>query len=148
MQSVGDRNHSKRPRKIYRDLNLQIVFGITLMAVLGVSSISPAFPTIEKEFRVPAQDIGLLITIFTVPGVLLTPVLGVLGDRVGRRKVLVPSLMLFGVAGAACSLVRDFNSLLVLRFFQGVGAASLGSLNVTIIGEQTVKMVEVVVMPA
>ncbi len=77
-----------------------------------------------------------------MPGVLLTPVLGVLGDRVWRRKVLVPSLMLFGVAGAACSLVRDFNSLLVLRLFQGAGVAPLG------FGEQTVKMVEVVVLPA
>jgi MFS family permease len=135
MPSIGESNHTKQYRKIYLDGNLQIVFGVTLMAVLGVSSISPAFPTIERELGVPTQDIGLLITIFTVPGVLLTPLLGVLGDRVGRRKVLVPSLMLFGVAGTACALVRDFDSLLVFRFIQGVGGASLGALNVTIIGD-------------
>jgi MFS transporter, ACDE family, multidrug resistance protein len=135
MQSMGGGNKNKRPTKIYRDHNLQIVFSITLMAVLGVSSISPAFPAIERELGVSTQDIGLLITFFTVPGVLLTPLLGVLGDRVGRRKVLVPSLMLFGVAGTACAFVRDFDSLLALRFIQGVGAASLGALNVTIIGD-------------
>jgi MFS family permease len=47
----------------------------------------------------------------------------------------VPSIFLFGIAGGACALARDFNLLLILRFFQGVGAASLGSLNVTIIGD-------------
>ena len=35
------------PKKsLYRDRNLQIIFGVTLMAVLGVSSIIPAFPSI------------------------------------------------------------------------------------------------------
>jgi MFS family permease len=43
--------------------------------------------------------------------------------------------MLFGIAGGACGFVRDFNLLLALRFLQGMGAASLASLNVTIIGD-------------
>jgi MFS family permease len=77
----------------------------------------------------------LLIVVFTLPGVLFTPALGVLADRFGRKKILVPSLLLFGVAGCACSLARDFNLLLTLRFLQGIGAASLGSLNVTVIGD-------------
>jgi len=47
----------------------------------------------------------------------------------------VPSLLLFGIAGGVCTLARDFNLLLTLRFLQGIGAASLGSLNVTIIGD-------------
>ncbi len=47
----------------------------------------------------------------------------------------MPSLFLFGIAGFACSLVRDFESLLALRFLQGMGAASLGALNLTLIGD-------------
>jgi MFS family permease len=73
--------------------------------------------------------------VFTFPGVLLTPILGVLADRWGRKRILVPSLMLFGLAGGACALARDLNVLLILRFFQGIGGASLGSINVTIIGD-------------
>ncbi|MCP8304984.1 MAG: MFS transporter [archaeon] len=134
-KSTGEGKQSKTQKKIYQDTNLQIIFGVTLMAVLGVASISPAFPKMVQELSISSQDIGLLITVFTLPGVLLTFVLGVLADQFGRKKILIPSLMLFGIAGGACSLVRDFNLLLILRFFQGIGAASLGSLNVTIIGD-------------
>ncbi len=125
----------KKQRPIYLDANLQVIFGVTLMAVLGVSSITPAFPVIIKDLNISTQSIGLLITVFTLPGIFLTPVMGALADRFGRKRILIPSMMLFGVAGGACALAHDFSLLLVLRFFQGVGAASLGSLNVTIIGD-------------
>ena len=122
-------------RSLYRDPNLQIIFFVTLMAVLGVSSITPAFPKIVRELNVSSQAIGLLITVFTFPGVLLTPVMGILADRFGRKKILVPSLLLFGLAGGACAFTQNFNVLLIFRFFQGVGAASLGSINTAIIGD-------------
>lgn len=126
---------SRSPHPVYRDTNLQIVFGVTLMAVLGVSSITPAFPKIVKELGISPQAVGSLITVFTLPGVLLTAVLGILADQFGRRKILVPALMIFALAGGACAFARDFNLLLALRFFQGVGAAGLGAMNVTIIGD-------------
>lgn len=122
-------------RKLYRDRNLLIIFGVTLMAVLAVSSIAPAFPKIVKELEISPQQVGLLITAFTFPGVVLTPFLGIMADRFGRKRVLVPSLFLFGIAGTACALTRDFDVLIVFRVFQGIGGAALGSLNVTIIGD-------------
>lgn len=122
-------------KKVYLDRNLQIVFCITLMAVLGVSSITPAFPKIVEALEISPQDVGLLITAFTLPGVTLVPIMGVLADRLGRKNILVPSLMLFGIAGGSCFLVKDFGLLLLLRFLQGIGGASLGSLNVTVIGD-------------
>jgi len=120
---------------LWRDRNLHIVFGVTLMAVLGVSSIAPALPRIAQTFEVSPQRTGLLITVFTVPGVLLTPLAGVLADRVGRRRVIVPSLWLFAVAGALCAAAGSFSQLLLLRFLQGVGAASLGALNLALLGD-------------
>jgi MFS family permease len=105
------------------------------MAIMGVASVTPVFPSIADEFGISPQATGLLITVFTVPGVVLTPVLGVVADRLGRRTTLLPSLFLFGLAGAACGLARDFQLLLILRFVQGIGAAALGALNVTIIGD-------------
>jgi ACDE family multidrug resistance protein len=120
---------------LYRDPNLLIVFGVTLMAVLGVSSITPAFPRIGRALGLPSQAVGNLITAFTLPGVLLTPILGILADRWSRKRILVPSLMVFGLAGSACSLARDFELLLVLRFVQGIGAASLSVLYTTLIGD-------------
>ena len=125
----------KTDKNIFFDTNLLIVFGVTLISVMGVSSIAPAFPKIIREIDVSSFGIGLLITVFTLPGVLLSPVMGLLADRFGRKKILVPSLFLFGIAGGACFFVRDFYLLLVFRFFQGVGAASLGSMNVTLVGD-------------
>lgn len=135
MSSKDDTLGGSRSRPVYRDTNLQIVFGVTLMAVLGVTSITPAFPTIVEEFGITPQEVGWLITVFTLPGVLLTAVLGLLADQFGRRRILVPALLLFAVAGTACAFARDFGVLLGLRFLQGMGAAGIGAINVTIIGD-------------
>lgn len=123
------------PRPLYLDPDLQVIFSVTLMAVLGVSSVTPAFPKIGRAFDLSSQAVGNLITAFTMPGVLLTPILGILADRYSRKKTLVPSLMIFGIAGSACTLARDFALLLVLRFVQGIGAAALSVLYITLIGD-------------
>jgi len=121
--------------KPHRDPNLRIVIFVTLMAVLGISSIAPALPTIARALDISPTRIGWLITAFTLPGIFLTPVLGVFADRCGRKRILVPSLLLFGLAGSACGLTSDFQWLCFFRFFQGIGAAALGMLNVTLIGD-------------
>jgi len=130
-----DKEEKKYKRKIYLDTNLQIIFGITLTYIMGVASITPAFPSIVKDLKISAKDVGLLISVFSFPGILLTPFLGVVADRWGRKKIFIPFLMLFGIAGGLCFFVRDFKLLLILRLIQGIGAAPLGSLTVTIIGD-------------
>jgi len=105
------------------------------MAVLGVASILPAFPTIIEELNISKTDVGMLISAFTFPAVILSPFIGILADKFGRRRVLVPSLFLFGLAGGACALTGEFNTLIILRVLQGMGGAALASLNVTILGD-------------
>lgn len=105
------------------------------MAVLGVSTITPVLPEVATVFERTPQAVALLIVVFTLPGVVFTPILGVVGDRLGRKKVLVPSLFLFALAGTICGFARDFETLLVLRFLQGVGAGALGAINVTLLGD-------------
>jgi len=131
----GKKEKRKGKRKIYLDTNLQIIFGITLAYIMGVSSITPAFPKIVKELNISARDVGLLITVFSFPGILLTPFFGIVADRWGRKRIIIPFLMLFGIAGGLCFFVRDFKLLLILRLIQGIGAAPLGSLTVAIIGD-------------
>ncbi|MFX0097599.1 MAG: MFS transporter [Candidatus Hodarchaeota archaeon] len=135
MKSTAEENQTKGQRKPYLDRNLQIIFGVTLMAILGVASIAPVLPEIRDAFGISDQMVVLLVTFFTLPGVILTPVLGILADRYGRKKILVPSLILFGISGGACAFASDFGILLILRFFQGFGAASLGVLNITVIAD-------------
>jgi len=122
-------------RKLYLDPNLHIAFAVTLMVVMGVTSIAPAFPDMAKALGIPYNSVAMLVTIFTLPGIILTPLLGILSDHVGRKKILAPSLLVFGIAGGACFFIRDFQLLLVFRFIQGVGASALGAINVTIIGD-------------
>ncbi|WP_207264993.1 MFS transporter [Desulfovibrio sp. Huiquan2017] len=122
-------------RRLYLDRNLQYVFGVTLMAVLGVSSIIPALPDIMKGLNLSAVQIGLVISAFTLPGVLFSPLVGIMADRVGRKVVLVPSLFIFSGFGFACFFAHTMQQLLILRFLQGVGAAPLGVLYSTMIGD-------------
>lgn len=123
------------PKPLLSDVNLYIIFGITLTAVMGVSSIAPAFPSIADSLDVSTERIGLLITFFTIPGIIITPILGLLADRFGRKIVLVPSLFLFGFAGTACAYATSFDQMLLFRALQGMGSASLGALNLTLIGD-------------
>ncbi len=115
--------------------NITVIFLITLIGVMGVASITPAFPSIIKHFGITPTQVTLLITVFTLPGIFLAPVIGILADRIGRKNILIPSLFLFGIAGLGCFFTKDWHILLVLRFFQGIGGASLGMLNITLIGD-------------
>jgi len=128
-----DKHRAKQ--NLFQDPNLLIVFAVSLIAILGVASVTPTFPSLRAALNVPVERIGLLITVFTLPTLILGPIIGVFADRIGRKKILVPALILFGIAGFSCAFVRDFNLLLCLRFLQGVGAAPLLSLSVTLIGD-------------
>ncbi len=125
----------KPEKSLIRDTNLQLIFLVTLFAVMGVASLAPAFPKIIEFFQITKKQVGLLITVFTLPGVFLAPFMGILADRLGRKNILIPSMLLFSLAGFLCMFTKTYETLLLLRFFQGVGASSLGSLNVTLIGD-------------
>lgn len=115
--------------------NSIIIFSITLIAVMGIASITPAFPGIIEYFNISTQQIGFLIAAFTLPGIFLTPLTGIIADRYGRKKVLVPSLFIFGLAGFCCSFIQDFNLLSVFMFIEGIGASGLSGINITLIGD-------------
>jgi MFS family permease len=118
-----------------KDKRLHIIFSITLIAVMGVASLTPALPKMAEALQLSKTQAALLISAFTFPGIFLAPIAGVLADRWGRKKVLIPSLFIFAVAGFSIFYVHDFFLILVLRVIQGIGAAPLGSLNTTLVGD-------------
>jgi MFS transporter, ACDE family, multidrug resistance protein len=97
--------------------------------------VTPAIPDIRDAFGVGTAATGLLLAFATAPGILLAPVIGLLADRYGRREVVVPCLVLFGIAGGVSAAAPSFHALLALRLLQGVGSAGLINLAVTIIGD-------------
>ena len=120
---------------VLRNPQLYIIFSITFMAVMGVASITPALPLMAEHFGVTPTAMSMAVTMFTLPGIGLTPVAGILADRYGRKAVLVPALLLFGVAGVLCGFATSFEMLLVFRFLQGMGASPLGALYTSLIGD-------------
>lgn len=126
---------SQGPGPVFLRKELQIIFSITLIAVMGVTSITPLLPVIRGMFGLTPGQVGLVITSFTLPGVFLSPVLGVLADRFGRKNIIIPSLLVFTVAGAACAVTHSFGWLVFFRFVQGAGSAAIGVLNITLIGD-------------
>lgn len=116
------------------DRNLVRIFGITLIGIIGVSILSPAFPEIKTGLGISDFEVAMLVTAFTLPGVFLAPIMGILADRIGRKKVVVPCLFLFGISGSACAFA-DYKLMLILRFLQGIGGSALTSLAVTLIGD-------------
>ncbi|MFI3271417.1 MAG: MFS transporter [Pseudomonadota bacterium] len=122
--------------KIHIDATLLRIFGITMMVVMGVSTIMPILPLLSRTFNLEPSAIGAVLMVYTLPGIFLAPVSGVLADRLGRKKVLVPALILFALTGAACAFTNTLPQLLFFRFLQGMCVAPLTILYTTIIGDQ------------
>ncbi len=114
---------------------LALVLCVALIGVMGVSITLPILPKLGNVFQLDASGVALLITCFTLPSALMTPVAGVLADRFGRKAVLLPGLVLFACGGAGCALSHSFGSLLTWRAVQGLGAAPLGILYGTLVGD-------------
>lgn len=121
--------------KVYRNRNFQIVCSAGLMAMMTVSMIVPAFPKMAESLGVTEESIGLLITVYTLPSFFLTPLAGVMADRLGRKRLFVPSLFLFGIFGLSCAFAPNFKTLLILRALQGIAGSPMGSVTGAIIGD-------------
>lgn len=120
----------------HRDPDLWLLFAVTVVAVGNVSSVAPAFPQVVDVFGISRAQVGWIVTVYSLPGIVSAPLSGVLADRLGRKRVLVPILFVFSLAGSACALARSFPVLLSLRAVQGLAAAPLVGLAVTIIGDR------------
>ncbi|MFC4988275.1 MFS transporter [Saliphagus infecundisoli] len=114
---------------------LYVILASSLVGVMGVSMVSPVLPDLRAAFGVSDAQVGLVITAYTLPGIVLTPFIGLVADRLGRRRVIVPLLFVFGTAGAGVAFVESFRAVLGLRFLQGIGASALVTLAVTMIGD-------------
>lgn len=121
------------------------IFSLTVMVGVGTSTMPPALAAVQRIFGIGPDASGVLLSVFTLPGLVLTPLLGYVADRLGRRAVVVLSLVVFAVGGLAALAAQTFEHLVVVRLVQGIGAASLGALNVALIsdffeGQQRVRL--------
>jgi MFS transporter, ACDE family, multidrug resistance protein len=132
---MNKKSKPKNENNIFQDRNFYIINLLTVVAILGGTIHNPSLPTIERFFQVTEEQASWVSTLFQVPGAFITPIFGILADIFGRKQILIPSLLVFGIGGAFSSFASSFNSLLQWRLFQGIGTASLESLQMTIIGD-------------
>ncbi len=105
------------------------------MGTLGFSITSPLLPDLAEALSVDAGEIGLLQAAVSVPGVLLSLLIGYFADKVGRRRVVLVSLLLFSLAGAAGFFARTFTLLVVARLVQGIGTSGILGLSIVLVGD-------------
>jgi ACDE family multidrug resistance protein len=113
-----------------------LVVAIAMLGPLDTPPLGPALPAIAEQFSLSPARAGLVITAYAAPGMVFAPIIGSLADRYGRRRVLVPCLFGYGLAGLAVGSVASFPAVLSLRAVQGVvGGSILTSLAYAVVGD-------------
>lgn len=105
--------------------SLPLIATITVTGILANTIVYPAIPDILADFGRDDGAAGILVASAAIPGIAVAPLIGLLADRFGRRRVLVPCLVVFGLCGLLAAFAPTFGWLLVARFGQGFGSAGL-----------------------
>ncbi|WP_247009576.1 MFS transporter [Halorientalis litorea] len=117
------------------DRNFRLLLLANIPPVVGTALLSPVLDSLIEPFGTTAANVGLMISLFTAPGIVIVPVAGVLADRYGRKPILVTALLLFGLTGTAIAFTTDFRVALGLRLLQGIGFAGIVPTLITSIGD-------------
>ena len=89
------------------------------------SLVAPALSTIGHDLKVSTADVSWILTAYLLSASVLTPILGRLGDMVGKRKILIVVLSLLLVGAIVAALAPNLGVLIVARIIQGSAGAIL-----------------------
>ncbi len=102
---------------------LLLLVGISAVGPITLNGVLPANTAVMKELMVGYGMAQLVLTVYLFATMLSQLLLGNLADRIGRRPVMIGSLLVFSVGGAICALSTSIEMLLFGRFVQGFGSA-------------------------
>src|SRR4029450_10912393 len=98
---------------------------VVLAVGLDATILSVALPTLGRSLDASMGQMQWFVAAYTlvfaaalVPG-------GMLGDRYGRKKMLIISLLVFGAASIACALAPAAEAVIAARALLGLGGASM-----------------------
>ena len=116
-----------------RDSRLLVLLAAGSLTTMAGGVVAPILPEMVQQLHLNPGLAGNLVSIHCLTIALFSPPLGILADRVGRVRVLIPSLVLYALFGMAGALMQSFWPLLVTRSLLGaasggIAAASLGLL--------------------
>lgn len=115
-----------------RRLAVISVLAAMAAAVLDASSMNMALPSISHSLQIKPSDAAWLI--ITYQAALMASLLpfAAIGDRFGERRTFICGVFLFGASALACMLMDNFVFLIVMRMFQGIGAAAIMALGIAL----------------
>jgi len=113
---------------------------IPLVMTLGNSMLIPVLPSMEKNLSISSFQTSMIITVYSIVAIFLIPIAGYLSDHIGRKKVIIPSLIIAGIGGiisgwAAWKIDDAYWLILIGRAFQGVGAAGAAPIVLPLVGD-------------
>ncbi|MEV8549697.1 DHA2 family efflux MFS transporter permease subunit [Streptomyces glaucescens] len=103
------------------------------MAALDNLVVTTALPSIREDLGGALHDLEWTVSAYTLTFAVLLMSGAALGDRFGRRRLFVAGLAVFTAASAAAALAPGIDSLIAARAVQGVGAAVMMPLTLTLL---------------
>ena len=111
----------KGPLGLYRILIVATCCAVAMIDGFDTQSIAFVAPEIASAWRVPAAQFGPVFAIGLFGGLLGAVILGAVGDRHGRKLVLLLAMALFAAASLATVTADGVTSLLIFRLLTGFG---------------------------
>ena len=103
-----------------------IVLCVSLLFVaLDTTILYVAVPSVTEDLRPGPVELLWIVDVYPLIAASLLILFGTLGDRVGRRRILLLGYGLFGVASAAAALAPNPQTLMVARALLGIGGAMI-----------------------
>src|SRR5512142_1576685 len=104
---------------------------VTALASFESTVVSTAMPTIIGDLAgLPLYS--WVFSVYLLTSTVMMPLYGRLADIYGRRRILLVAIFVFLVGAVACSMARSMPQLIVARGIQGLGAAGLIPIALTV----------------
>lgn len=103
------------------------------MVALDALVVVTALPAIQRELHASISTLEWTMNAFTLAYAAGITTAAALGDRFGRRRLFVIGLVLFTISSAACAVAPTAGMLIAARTIQGLGAAVIMPLSLTIL---------------
>ena len=109
------------PRRAW--LALSVSTTVVFLVVIDISAVNVAFPSIREDFEVSDTDLSWIIGAYNIVVGSLLMVSGRLADSIGRRKVYLPGVAIFGIGSLLCGLAPSAGLLIAARCVQAIGGS-------------------------
>jgi DHA2 family multidrug resistance protein len=99
------------------------VMAAVLLQVLDTTIANVALPHMQASLSATQDTINWVLTSYIVASAIALPISGWLADRVGRKRLLLISVVVFTAASVACATATSLGEMVLFRALQGVGGA-------------------------